>query len=197
MQLACPLTRGTAGRSLPISSCYTGSAGSPSRSKHGLISPRPTRPFPSHFGRTAARTAPYRVGQWLWLSAWHCSTAQRCVLCDCGLWSSTTGFARSRYAAATSSRAEPRPLAFECDVNAAAGGRVQPPDAMPWHYCRCSWLVCSLEGLEVALCPSAAAVQSAAGVTGIRRDELKNVYIAYPDVPGSGRTCWGIENFYF
>ena len=85
MQLACPLTRGTAGRSLPISSCYTGSAGSLSRSKHGVISPRPTRPFPSHFGRTAARTASYRVGQWLWLSARHCSTAQRCVLCDCGL----------------------------------------------------------------------------------------------------------------
>ena len=28
-------------------------------------------------------------------------------------------------------RAEP--LAFECDVNAAAGERVQQPDAMAWH----------------------------------------------------------------
>ena len=55
-------------------------------------------------------------------------------------------------------RAEP--LAFECDVNAAAGERVQPPDAMPWHYCRCRWLVCSLEGLEVALCPPAAAIRA-------------------------------------
>ena len=110
------------------------------------------------FGRTAARTAPYRVGQWLWLSARHCSTAHRRVLCDCGLWPSATGFARSRYAAATSSRAEPEPLAFECDVNAAAGERVQRPDAMSWHCRRCSWLVCSLEGLEVALCPPAAAI---------------------------------------
>ena len=85
MPLACLLTRGTGGRSLPTSSCYMGSAGSRLRSEHGVISPRPARPFSSHFGRTAARTAPYRVCQWLWLSAGHCSTAQRCVLCDCGL----------------------------------------------------------------------------------------------------------------
>ena len=85
MRLACVLTRGSGGRSLPSSSCYMGSAGSRVRSEHGVISPRPTRPFSSHFGRTAARRAPHRVGQWLWLSARHCSTARRCVLCGCGL----------------------------------------------------------------------------------------------------------------
>ena len=38
-------------------------------------------------------------------------------------------------------------------------------------------------------------VQTAAGTPGIRRELLKNVYIAYPDVPGSGSTWWGIENY--
>ena len=38
-------------------------------------------------------------------------------------------------------------------------------------------------------------VQTPAGTPGIRREELKNVYIAYPDVPGSVSTWWGIENY--
>ena len=40
-------------------------------------------------------------------------------------------------------------------------------------------------------------VQTAAGTPGIRRELLKNVYIACPDVPGSGSTSCGIGNFYF
>ena len=66
--------------------------------------------------------------------------------------------ARSALPAATTNEARRRTsIAVRWQV---LGGRVQQPDAMPWRCCGCRWCVRSLQGLKVALWPSAPAIRA-------------------------------------
>ena len=126
MQLACLLTRGTGGRSLPISSCYTGSASLVFALKTRRHQPEPDTtisvPFRPHSSaHSAVSSWPMAVAECTALL--HCPEVRamrlwpliehdwlrvrsRCRCCDTG-------------------------ACFDCGAMSGAAARVQQPDAMP------------------------------------------------------------------